>query len=104
MAPLPPLLLFLPQIFPLFFFISLLQHSPYIPPIPLLIHPIIHFFPLNPKPFIPIIIPFRSNVPRIIPPRTIHHQKQTLLTLLLTPFISSSPPFPLYPLFPQLFF
>ncbi|MGR6007800.1 nucleoside recognition domain-containing protein [Bacillus paranthracis] len=70
-------LVFVPQIFALFFFISLLEDSGYMARIAVVMDRIMEFFGLNGKAFIPMIIGFGCNVPGIMAARTIEQEKRT---------------------------
>ena len=96
-------LVFVPQIFALFFFISLLEDSGYMARIAVVMDRIMEFFGLNGKAFIPMIIGFGCNVPGIMAARTIE-QEERLLTVLVTPFMSCSARLPVYALFAGVFF
>ena len=65
---------------------------------------IMEFFGLNGKAFIPMIIGFGCNVPGIMAARTIEQDKERLLTVLVTPFMSCSARLPVYALFAGVFF
>ena len=65
---------------------------------------IMEFFGLNGKAFIPMIIGFGCNVPGIMVARTIEQEKERLLTILVTPFMSCSARLPVYALFAGVFF
>ena len=65
---------------------------------------IMEFFGLNGKAFIPMIIGFGCNVPGIMAARTIEQEKERLLTVLVTPFMSCSARLPVYALFAGVFF
>ncbi|MEH6977418.1 ferrous iron transport protein B, partial [Bacillus pseudomycoides] len=97
-------LVFVPQIFALFFFISLLEDSGYMARIAVVMDRIMEFFGLNGKAFIPMIIGFGCNVPGIMAARTIEQEKERLLTVLVTPFMSCSARLPVYALFAGVFF
>lgn len=97
-------LVFVPQIFVLFFFISLLEDSGYMARIAVVMDRIMEFFGLNGKAFIPMIIGFGCNVPGIMAARTIEQEKERLLTILVTPFMSCSARLPVYALFAGVFF
>ncbi|AQT84428.1 ferrous iron transport protein B [Paenibacillus larvae subsp. larvae] len=97
-------LVFVPQIFVLFFFISLLEDSGYMARIAVVMDRIMEFFGLNGKAFIPMIIGFGCNVPGIMAARTIEQEKERLLTVLVTPFMSCSARLPIYALFAGVFF
>ncbi|KMN43497.1 ferrous iron transport protein B [Bacillus sp. LK2] len=97
-------LVFVPQIFALFFFISLLEDSGYMARIAVVMDRTMEFFGLNGKAFIPMIIGFGCNVPGIMAARTIEQEKERLLTILVTPFMSCSARLPVYALFAGVFF
>lgn len=97
-------LVFVPQIFALFFFISLLEDSGYMARIAVVMDRIMEFFGLNGKAFIPMIIGFGCNVPGIMAARTVEQEKERLLTILVTPFMSCSARLPVYALFAGVFF
>lgn len=97
-------LVFFPQIFILFFFISLLEDSGYMARISLVMDRLMESLGLNGKSFIPMIIGFGCNVPGIMSARTIEQPKDRLITILLTPFMSCSARLPVYALFVGAFF
>jgi len=97
-------LVFVPQIFILFFFISVLEDSGYMARISLVMDRIMQSIGLNGKAFIPMIIGFGCNVPGIMSARTIEQPKERLITILLTPLMSCSARLPVYALFAGVFF
>ncbi|WP_141430474.1 ferrous iron transport protein B [Bacillus sp. 03113] len=97
-------LVFVPQIFVLFFFISLLEDSGYMARIAVVMDRIMEFFGLNGKAFIPMIISFGCNVPGIMAARSIEQRKERLMTILVNPFMSCSARLPVYALFVSAFF
>ncbi|TCP70641.1 ferrous iron transport protein B [Baia soyae] len=97
-------LVFVPQIFILFFFISWLEDSGYMARIALLMDRLMSSVGLNGKAFIPMIIGFGCNVPGIMAARTIEHPKERLLTILLSPLMSCSARLTVYALFAAAFF
>jgi len=97
-------LVFVPQIFILFFFISLLEDSGYMARVALVMDRIMESVGLNGKAFIPMIIGFGCNVPGVMAARTIETPKERLLTILLTPLMSCSARLPVYALFVGAFF
>lgn len=97
-------LVFVPQIFILFFFISLLEDSGYMARVALVMDRIMETIGLNGKAFIPMIIGFGCNVPGVMAARTIEQPKERLLTILLTPLMSCSARLPVYALFVGAFF
>lgn len=68
-------LVFIPQILVLFFFISLLEDSGYMARIAVIMDRLMEKFGLNGKSFIPMIIGFGCNVPGIMAARSIEEEK-----------------------------
>ena len=97
-------LVFVPQIFILFFFISLLEDSGYMARVALVMDRLMESVGLNGKAFIPMMIGFGCNVPGIMAARTIETPKERLMTILLTPLMSCSARLPVYALFVGVFF
>ncbi|WHY68259.1 ferrous iron transport protein B [Neobacillus sp. SuZ13] len=97
-------LVFVPQIFILFFFISLLEDSGYMARVALVMDRIMESVGLNGKAFIPMMIGFGCNVPGIMAARTIETPRERLVTILLTPLMSCSARLPVYALFVGAFF
>ncbi|MFT8320724.1 MAG: ferrous iron transport protein B [Bacillus sp. (in: firmicutes)] len=97
-------LVFVPQIFILFFFLSFLEDSGYMSRVALVMDKIMESAGLNGKAFIPMIIGLGCNVPGVMAARTIETKKERLLTILLLPFMSCSARFPVYALFIGAFF
>lgn len=97
-------LVFIPQILVLFFFISLLEDSGYMARIAVIMDRIMEKFGLNGKSFIPMIIGFGCNVPGIMAARSIEEEKERLTTILIAPFMSCSARLPVYGLFVAIFF
>lgn len=97
-------LVFVPQIFLLFFFISLIEDSGYMARVALVMDRLMERIGLNGKAFIPLIIGFGCNVPGVMAARTIEQPKERLLTILLTPLMSCSARLSVYSLFVGIFF
>lgn len=97
-------LVFVPQIFILFLFISILEDSGYMARVALVMDRLMEMVGLNGKAFIPMMIGFGCNVPGIMAARTIETPKERLLTILLTPLMSCSARLPVYALFVGAFF
>lgn len=92
-------LVFVPQIFILFFFISVLEDSGYMARVAMVMDRLMEAIGLNGKAFIPLIIGFGCNVPGVMAARTVEQPKERLLTIMLTPFMSCSARLPVYALF-----
>lgn len=97
-------LVFVPQILILFFFISVLEDSGYMARIALIMDKVMEGLGLNGKSFIPMIIGFGCNVPGVMATRSIEQEKERLTTILITPFMSCSARLPVYALFVGVFF
>lgn len=97
-------LVFVPQILVLFFFISLLEDSGYMARIAVLMDKTMESIGLSGKSFIPMIIGFGCNVPSIMAARSIENEKERLITILISPFMSCSARLPVYALFVGIFF
>ena len=97
-------LVFVPQIFILFMFISLLEDSGYMARVALVMDRIMETVGMNGKAFIPMMIGFGCNVPGVMAARTIETPKERMLTVLLTPLMSCSARMPVYALFVGAFF
>lgn len=97
-------LVFVPQIVVLFFFISLLEDSGYMARIAVLMDKTMESLGLSGKSFIPMIIGFGCNVPSIMAARSIENEKERLITILVAPFMSCSARLPVYALFVGAFF
>ncbi|MGL4818515.1 MAG: ferrous iron transport protein B, partial [Bacilli bacterium] len=97
-------LVFVPQIFVLFFFLSILEDSGYMARIAFLMDRLMEWAGLNGKTFIPMIIGFGCNVPGIMAARSIEQKRDRLLTILTIPFMSCSARLSVYSLFTLIFF
>lgn len=97
-------LVFVPQIFILFFFISLLEDSGYMARVATVMDRLMEKVGLNGKAFIPMIIGLGCNVPGVMAARTVEQPKERLLTILLTPLMSCSARLSVYSLFVAAFF
>jgi ferrous iron transport protein B len=89
-------IIFLPNILILFFFISLFEDTGYMARAAFLMDKIMHLIGLHGKSFIPMIIGFGCNVPAIMAARTLESEKDRILTILITPFMSCSARLPIY--------
>ncbi len=97
-------LVFVPQIFILFFLISLIEDSGYMARVAMVMDRVMEAIGLNGKAFIPMIIGFGCNVPGVMATRAIEQPKERLLTILLTPLMSCSARLTVYSLFVGTFF
>jgi len=95
---------FIPNIFILFFMIALMEDSGYMARAAFIMDRVMHMIGLHGKSFIPMIIGFGCNVPAIMASRTLENEKDRILTILITPFMSCSARLPVYILFVSAFF
>jgi ferrous iron transport protein B len=97
-------LVFVPQIFILFFLISFIEDSGYMARVAMVMDKLMELIGLNGKAFIPMIIGFGCNVPGVMAARTIEQPNERLLTVILTPLMSCSARLSVYSLFVGTFF
>ena len=97
-------LVFLPQILILFFFISLLEDSGYMARAAFIVDRVMHRVGLHGKSFIPYLIGFGCGVPAIMATRTLENRRDRLVTILTVPFMSCSARLPAYLLLVAAFF
>ena len=97
-------LVFLPQILILFFFISLLEDSGYMARAAFIVDRIMHRVGLHGKSFIPYLIGFGCGVPAIMTTRTLENRRDRIATILTIPFMSCSARLPAYLLLVAAFF
>ena len=89
-------IVFLPNILILYFFISLLEDSGYMARAAFIMDKIMHRMGLHGKSFIPLIMGFGCNVPAIMASRMIEDRKCRLITMLVNPLMSCSARLPIY--------
>ncbi len=97
-------IVFVPNIFLLFFAISLLEDSGYMARAAYITDRFMHTLGLHGKSFIPMIVGFGCNVPGILATRTLDNKKDRLITILINPLMSCSARLPVYILFTGAFF
>lgn len=97
-------IVFLPNILILFFFISLMEDTGYMARAAFIMDRIMHKIGLHGKSFIPMIMGFGCNVPAIMATRTLRNRNERLLTMLINPFMSCSARLPVYILIISAFF
>ncbi len=92
-------LIFLPQIAILFFFIALLEDSGYMARAALLMDRLLTRVGLSGTAFMPLLSSFACAVPGIMATRTIEDQRDRFATILVAPLMSCSARLPVYVLF-----
>ncbi|MCG9479182.1 MAG: ferrous iron transport protein B [Actinomycetia bacterium] len=97
-------LIFIPNIFILFFLLSFLEDSGYMARAAFIMDNLMHRMGLHGKSFIPLVMGFGCNVPAIMATRTLEEKKDRLLTILIIPFVSCSARIPIYVLLAGAFF
>ncbi|MBN2237148.1 MAG: ferrous iron transport protein B [Bacteroidales bacterium] len=97
-------IVFLPNILILFFFISLMEDTGYMARVAFIMDKLMHNIGLHGRSFIPLLMGFGCNVPAIMSTRTIENHNDRLLTMLINPFMSCSARLPVYILIIAAFF
>jgi ferrous iron transport protein B len=95
---------FLPIIFTMMFFITLLEASGYMARAAFIMDRSMRAIGLHGKSFIPLLLGFGCNVPAVYATRTLENPKDKVLTSLLIPFMSCGARLPVYVLFTAVFF
>ncbi len=89
-------LIFLPQILILFFFIGLLESTGYMARAAFIMDRLMSRVGLNGKSFIPLLSSYACAIPGIMATRTIEDPKDRLVTILVAPLMSCSARLPVY--------
>lgn len=97
-------IVFLPNILILYFFISFMEDSGYMARAAFIMDKLMHRIGLHGKSFIPLVMGFGCNVPAIIASRSIESRSSRLITILINPFMSCSARLPIYVLLVSTFF
>ncbi len=91
-------LVFLPQIIILFFFILVLEESGYLPRAAFLLDRIMGSVGLSGRAFIPLLSSFACAIPGIMATRTIQNPRDRLATIMIAPLMTCSARLPVYAL------
>jgi ferrous iron transport protein B len=97
-------LVFVPVIFAMMFFITFLEGSGYMARAAFVMDRAMHAIGLHGKSFIPMLLGFGCNVPGIYATRTLENPRDKALTALLIPLMSCGARLPVYVLFAGVFF
>ena len=89
-------IVFLPQILILYFFISFMEDCGYMARAAFIMDKLMHKMGLHGKSFIPLIMGFGCNVPAIMATRTVESRRSRLVTMLLVPLMSCEARIPVY--------
>lgn len=97
-------LVFLPLIVCLFFFLSMLEDTGYMARIAFVMDKLLRGLGLSGRSIVPLLIGFGCSVPSIMASRTLPSGRDRRLTILLTPFMSCTAKIPIYAFFAAAFF
>jgi ferrous iron transport protein B len=97
-------LVFLPQILLLFFFIGILEDTGYMSRAAFLLDRLMRGVGLHGKAFVPLLSGFACAIPGIMATRTIENPRDRLATIMIVPFMSCSARLPVYTLMIAAFF
>lgn len=98
LAGLGGVVIFLPQILILFFFILLLEESGYLPRAAFLLDRVMGSIGLSGRSFIPLLSSFACAIPGIMATRSISNSRDRLVTILIAPMMTCSARLPVYAL------
>lgn len=97
-------LVFVPLMLFLYFFLAILEESGYMSRVAFLMDKVMRTMGLNGKAFVPMVLGFGCTVPAIYATRTLEDEKSRRLTALMAPFMSCGARLPVYGLFTAAFF
>jgi ferrous iron transport protein B len=97
-------LTFVPIIFVMMFFLTLLEATGYMARVAFIMDRLMHTMGLHGKSFVALLLGFGCNVPSIYATRTLESHKDRILTALIAPLMSCSARLPVYILFIAAFF
>jgi ferrous iron transport protein B len=97
-------LMFIPLIIVLFFFLSMLEDSGYMARVAYVMDKPLRKIGLSGRSFVPMLMGFGCTVPAIMATRTLASERDRKMTVLLTPFMSCSAKIPIYAIFTAAFF
>ncbi len=97
-------LTFIPVMASMYFFLSLLESSGYMARAAFVVDRVMRMLGLPGKSFVPMIVGFGCNVPAIMAARTLDSERDRVLTVLMSPFMSCSARLAIYAVFVAAFF
>ena len=97
-------LVFLPIIVVLFFFLSILEDTGYMARVAFVMDRLLRRIGLSGRSIVPMLIGFGCSVPAIMATRTLSSERDRKMTMLLIPFMSCSAKIPIYAVFATAFF
>lgn len=95
---------FIPVIGAMFLFLAILEDSGYMARAAFVVDRFMGALGLPGKAFVPMIIGFGCNVPAVMAARSLEHQRDRILTVLMTPFMSCGARLAIYAVFAAAFF
>ena len=95
---------FLPIIVTLFFFLSILEDTGYMARVAFVLDKPLRKIGLSGRSIVPMLIGFGCSVPAIMATRTVSSDRDRKMTILLTPYMSCSAKIPIYTFFTAVFF
>ena len=97
-------LIFVPNIFILFWILSILEDSGYLSRAAFIMDRLMYNLGLHGKSFIPMLMGFGCSVPAVMATRSIEDRKDRMITILVAPFMSCGARLPVYVIFAGVFF
>ena len=97
-------LVFLPSIVTLFFFLSILEDTGYMARVAFVMDKPLRKIGQSGRSIVPMLIGFGCTVPGVMASRTLTSERDRKMTILLTPFMSCSAKLPIYAFFSAAFF
>ena len=98
------IIVFLPIIVTLFFFLSLLEDTGYMARVAFVMDKLLRKLGLSGRSIVPMLIGFGCSVPGVMSCRTLPSERDRKMTIMLIPFMSCSAKLPIYALFSSAFF
>jgi ferrous iron transport protein B len=95
---------FIPVIGCLYLFLTVLESSGYLARAAFVIDKGMQYLGLPGKSFVPMIVGFGCTVPAVMATRTLEKERERLLTVIMSPFMSCGARLPVYALFASAFF
>jgi ferrous iron transport protein B len=95
---------FIPVIACLYLFLAILEGSGYLARAAFVIDRAMQYIGLPGKSFVPMIVGFGCTVPAVMAARTLEKERERLLTVIMSPFMSCGARLPVYALFASAFF
>jgi ferrous iron transport protein B len=97
-------IVFLPLILMLFFFLSMMEDSGYMARIAFVMDRPLRKLGLSGRSIVPLLLGFGCSVPSVMSSRTLPSVRDRRLTIMLTPFMSCTAKIPIYAFFAAAFF